>query len=213
MLDVASQDANELVTTDDQQLVEALPADCPHPTLGDGIRVGHPHGRADDLGPGRAPHVVEHPGELGVPVADQKPPCHRLITQAGQQIAGLLGDQMPVGVGSPARCTRRLPNSMTNSTYTRRSKTVSMVKKSHAKIPSGLLAQERSPARGGTPRRGAMPLARRILRIELADTPAAEAQQLALDPLVAHRGFSRASRTTNSCTSSETGGRPLDVDG
>jgi hypothetical protein len=28
-----------------------------------------PHGCADHLGPGRAPHVIEHPGELAVPIA------------------------------------------------------------------------------------------------------------------------------------------------
>jgi hypothetical protein len=49
MLDVESQDTNELVATDDQQLV-AFPADRPYPALGDGIRVERPHGRADHLG-------------------------------------------------------------------------------------------------------------------------------------------------------------------
>ncbi len=38
MLDVASQDANKLSATDDQQLVQALPADRPDPAFGD--RVG-----------------------------------------------------------------------------------------------------------------------------------------------------------------------------
>jgi hypothetical protein len=51
MLDVASQDANELVATDDQQLIQALSPDRPHPTFGDGVRVGRLHGRADHLDP------------------------------------------------------------------------------------------------------------------------------------------------------------------
>jgi len=38
MLDVASQNANKLSATDDQQLVQALPADRADPALGD--RVG-----------------------------------------------------------------------------------------------------------------------------------------------------------------------------
>ena len=42
----------------------------------------------------------------------------------------------PVGcVVTPARCARRLASSTKNSTYTRRKKTVSTVKKSHATIP------------------------------------------------------------------------------
>ncbi len=38
MLDVASQNANKLSATDDQQMVQALPADRPDPAFGD--RVG-----------------------------------------------------------------------------------------------------------------------------------------------------------------------------
>jgi hypothetical protein len=76
---------------DDQQLVQALPADRPDPALNDGVGVGRPHRCADDLGPAPAPHVVERSGEPAVPIADQNPPRHRLITEAGQQIAGLLG--------------------------------------------------------------------------------------------------------------------------
>jgi deazaflavin-dependent oxidoreductase (nitroreductase family) len=91
MLDVASQDADKLLAADDQQLVQALPADRPDPALRDRVGVGRPHGRADHLGPGRAPHVVERPGELGVPVADQKPPRSCLIAEDAKQVAGLLG--------------------------------------------------------------------------------------------------------------------------
>jgi hypothetical protein len=43
----------------------------------------------------------------------------------------------PVGWAvTPAKCTRRLPSSMTNSTYSRRSQTVSTVKKSQARMPA-----------------------------------------------------------------------------
>jgi hypothetical protein len=79
-------------------MVQALPADRPDPALSDGVRVGRLHRCADDLGPGRAPHVVEHCGELGVPIADQKLPRHRLIGRAGQQIAGLLGNPQAGGM-------------------------------------------------------------------------------------------------------------------
>lgn len=71
MLEVAAKDTNKLLGTHDQQLVQALPADRADPALGDRVGVGRPHRCADDLGTGRAPHVIERPGELGVPVADQ----------------------------------------------------------------------------------------------------------------------------------------------
>jgi hypothetical protein len=60
MLDGESQDANEVVATDDQQLIHALLADRPYPTFSECVRVGRLDGRADHLGPSRAPHVVEH---------------------------------------------------------------------------------------------------------------------------------------------------------
>jgi hypothetical protein len=39
MLEVASQDSTELLATDDQQVVQALPVDRPDPALSDGIGV------------------------------------------------------------------------------------------------------------------------------------------------------------------------------
>jgi IS6 family transposase len=103
MLDVESQDTNELMATDDQQLVEAFPADRPYPALGDGIRVERPHGRADHLGPGQAPHVVEHrPGEgrgqggLAVQAhisegAGRKPPAASVANEPDRVSVGSVG--------------------------------------------------------------------------------------------------------------------------
>jgi hypothetical protein len=65
----SGDDANELRAADNQQLVQALPADRSHPALGVCVGVGRTDGRADHLGPGRAPDIVERPGELAVPVA------------------------------------------------------------------------------------------------------------------------------------------------
>jgi hypothetical protein len=45
MLDVAPQDANELLAADDQQLVEALPADRADPAFGVCVRAWRLHGR------------------------------------------------------------------------------------------------------------------------------------------------------------------------
>ena len=73
VLDVAAQDVNKVLAADDQEVVQALSADGPDPAFGDGVGVGRPNRRADDLGTGRAPHIIERPGELGVPVPDQEP--------------------------------------------------------------------------------------------------------------------------------------------
>jgi hypothetical protein len=73
VLDVAAQDVNKVRAADDQEVVEALSADGPDPPFGDGVRVGRPNRRAGDLDTGRAPDIVERPGELGVPVPDQEP--------------------------------------------------------------------------------------------------------------------------------------------
>ena len=136
MLDVASEDANELLATDDQQLVQALPADRADPALSDGVRVGRLHRCADDLDTGRAPHVIERPGELGVPVADQERERGGLVIEDGREVTSLLGNPPPSRMTSDARrCTRRLASSTKNRTYTRRKKTVSTVKKSQATIP------------------------------------------------------------------------------
>ena len=63
------------------------------------------------LAPGE--HGVERGGELAVPVADQEPEPVGVLAEVHEQVAGLLGDQSPVGWAViPARCTRR-PCSMT----------------------------------------------------------------------------------------------------
>jgi hypothetical protein len=102
MLEVASQDADKLLATDDEQLVQALPTHRGHPPFGDRVGVGRVHRCEDDLGIGRPPHVVERPGELGVRVADQKLPHRSLIAEADDQIPGLLGNPDAGGMVSDA---------------------------------------------------------------------------------------------------------------
>jgi hypothetical protein len=79
--------------------------------------------------------------------------------------------QAPVGCAvTPARRTRRLWSSMTNSTYNRRKNTVSTVKKSQAKMPAAW--RRRNARQVVLARRGAgsIPWARSTRPIELADT-------------------------------------------
>jgi hypothetical protein len=44
---------NEVLTADDQELVEALTADRPDPALGDGVGIGRANRCEDDLDTGR----------------------------------------------------------------------------------------------------------------------------------------------------------------
>ena len=54
---------------------------------------------ADDADTGRAPHVIERPGELGVPVPDQEPDHGATVTQVQEELAGLLGHPWAGRVG------------------------------------------------------------------------------------------------------------------
>ena len=64
-----------------------------------------------DVGAGE--HGVEGGGELAVPVADQELESVGAFAEVDEQVAGLLGDQAPVGWAViPATCTRRRSCSM-----------------------------------------------------------------------------------------------------
>src|SRR5215216_5059207 len=78
VLDVDPEDLLEVAAADDQQPVQALGADCPHPALGERVRLGCPHRCHDDLAALRAERLVEAAGEL----ADRK-----MTTWAGQVVA------------------------------------------------------------------------------------------------------------------------------
>jgi hypothetical protein len=73
------------------------------------------------------------PRELGVPVAEQEVQASSSLFQDQQEVAGLLGEQAPLGLAvTPARWTRRVSCSMKNSTYSRRSQIVSTAKTADA---------------------------------------------------------------------------------
>jgi hypothetical protein len=91
VLDVTAQDVHKVLAADDQEVVKARSADGPDPAFGDGVGVGRPNRRADDLGTGRAPDIVECSGELGVSVADQEPDCGGTVAEVQEKAAGLLG--------------------------------------------------------------------------------------------------------------------------
>jgi hypothetical protein len=173
VLDVAVQDANQLSTPGDQEMVQALLAHGANPALGDGVGVRRLDRRQDDLGTDRTPDVVEGPGELAVPVADQEPDDGGLLIERGGEVAGLLATQAPVGLAlTPARWTRRLCRWMKNSTYSRCRNTVSTVRKSQATMPAAWRRRNDRHVVDVAARRGAgwRPLARRTLAMELPET-------------------------------------------
>jgi hypothetical protein len=148
MLDVAAKDTNKLLGTHDQQLVQALPADRADPALGDRVGVGRPHGCADDLGTGRAPHVIERPGELGVPVADQEPERSGLIAKDGDEVAGLLGNPEAGGIVSDAGKMDPPPAKLDEEQHLHPPQENRVDGEEVAgQDPGGLLAQERPPVR------------------------------------------------------------------
>jgi hypothetical protein len=170
VLDVAVQNANKVLAAEDQEVVQALSPDGPNPTLGDGVGVGRPNRRADDLGTGRTPDIVERSGELGVPVADQEPERAARSSSSTKRLRACWATHRPVGWAvTPAKCTRRLRSSMTNSTYGRRSLTVSTVKKSQARMPVACRRRNDRQVVGARRGAGSMPWARSTLRIELAE--------------------------------------------
>jgi hypothetical protein len=71
--DVGLENALEVPTTADQDVVEALSAHGPHEPLREGIGPRCADRRSDDADALRTEHLVERSGELGVPVAKEEP--------------------------------------------------------------------------------------------------------------------------------------------
>src|SRR6266536_2169121 len=86
-----------MASSDDQDPVEAIGANCAHPTLGVGIRVRGSNRGADHADAFGAEHLVEGVAELRVSIADAKPEP-LLVTELHNEVAGLLGDPAPVRV-------------------------------------------------------------------------------------------------------------------
>ena len=99
MLHILAQHDVEMAWSGDQEVVEAFPAQGADEPFRDRIRAGCPDRGADDPHVGAGEDGVEGGGELAVPVADQEPEPVGAIAEVHQQVAGLLGDPGPGGVG------------------------------------------------------------------------------------------------------------------
>ena len=75
-------------------------AQCANEAFRDRVRSGRPDRGADDADVGAGEHCVEGGGEVAVSVADQEPKLFGAIAEVHEQVAGLLGDPVPGGVGA-----------------------------------------------------------------------------------------------------------------
>jgi hypothetical protein len=72
MPDVGAHDLLELAPTDDQDPIEAFPAQASHPALGVRLRLWRPHRRLDHPDAFGAEDLVEAARELAVPVTNER---------------------------------------------------------------------------------------------------------------------------------------------
>src|SRR5438094_658869 len=87
----------EMAAAEDEDPVEAVGADCAHPTLGEGVRVRGLNWRADDLDALGAEDFVECVAELRVAIVDEEPEGV-LVSELHGEVARLLGDPAAVWV-------------------------------------------------------------------------------------------------------------------
>jgi len=99
MLDVLVQYKVEVAWSGDQEVVEAFLAQGADEAFRDRVRPWCPYRGADDPDVGTGEDRVEGGGELAVPVADQELESVGAFAEVDEQVAGLLGDPGPGGVG------------------------------------------------------------------------------------------------------------------
>ena len=91
MLDVDPEHLLQVPAPDEQQPIQALGADGPHPALHVRVCSWRPHWREEHLAALRAGHVIEPAGELRVPIMEQEAHPSPLFAQHQQQVAGPAG--------------------------------------------------------------------------------------------------------------------------
>jgi hypothetical protein len=171
VLDIDAEDPIKVPSPDDQQPVQALDADGPHPAFGIGVRVGRLDWRAQHLGTHGAEHVIEGAAELRVAVADQQVHPSSPLVEHQQQVACLLGDPGAVRVGGDAGQVHPAGVQLDEEQHIQPPKPDGVDGEEVAgDDPRGLLAQERRQlvvARRGA---GSSPWLRSVVRIAVAET-------------------------------------------
>jgi hypothetical protein len=170
VLDVAAQDADKVLAADNQRVVEALPADCSDPSLGDGVGVGRLDRCADDLGTGRTPDIVECPGELRVSVADQEVERGGTVAEVEEEVAGLLGHPRPGRVGGDTGKVHLPAAQFDDEQHIQSAQEHGVDREEVARQDASRLSAQERPPGGRSPPRCWIPLARSTRLIELAET-------------------------------------------
>ena len=102
VLDVLPQHCRDVALSADQEEVEAFAPQGANEAFRDRVRARCSYRGADDADGGAGEYRVEGSGELAVSVADQEPEPVGVVAEVHEQVAGLLGDPGPRGVGSDA---------------------------------------------------------------------------------------------------------------
>jgi hypothetical protein len=135
VLNVDSEHLLEVAATDDQQPVQTPSAHRPDPALSVSVRVGARTGVRSTSAPSeqnRSSNVRLNFSSRSRTTKRSRRPRSPSISR---RLRACWVTQAPFGLAvTPARWTRRVSSSMKNSTYSRRSHTVSAVKKSQATI-------------------------------------------------------------------------------
>jgi hypothetical protein len=116
MAAIDAEDVLEVTLPEDQDPVEAVGANRPHPAFGVGVRVRRLDRCANHPDAVGAEDVVEGANEFRVPIVDEKP--ERLVlAELHDEVARLLGDQRPSGCEVEAMYSiRRVASEMKKST-------------------------------------------------------------------------------------------------
>ena len=156
---------------DDQQPVQALGADRPHPPLRVRVRLGRPHRRHSTPPPSERNTSSKLRQNFASRSRSRKPYPPALVPQHQQQVPGLLGDPAAVGVGGHAGQVDPPGVQFDEEQHVQPPQPHRLDGEEVAgDDPGGLLAQERPP--GASARRGAgsSPWRRSVVRIAVAET-------------------------------------------
>jgi hypothetical protein len=186
VVDVDAEDMLELAATEDQEPIEALSTHAADPALCVGVRVRGADRCADDRDVFALEDAVEGAADFvsrsWIRKRGRRPRSSRSISR----LRACCAIQAALGLLVQARySTLRVPIETKKSTYNRRSRTVSTVKKPQASTVSA--CWRRNERRLSWSRRGAggMPARGSTFRTGVAETVIPSLRQLADDPNIA----------------------------
>ena len=103
--DVTAKDGLELTTWHDEDVVQALLADRPHPTFGEGVGARRLHRYEDGLGTGRGEDSVKGGHELRVAVSYEEPEAPAPVLKSGGTGSKRCGAEASAPASTGPGCT------------------------------------------------------------------------------------------------------------